>query len=184
MPFTAWQQAFDPLLTPGARNYWKSHDFADLPDGAIDVILNAVRRCRRRNARSSSPMSAAPRRAWPPTRPRSEPRRPVHHERPHALGRAGPGRRLRRLGARSSSRHRAVRARAASTSTSCPRTRADRSPTAYGANYRRLADDQGRYDPDNLFRMNQNIRPIPKAVAGAADAGRKASEAVAMGRRG
>ena len=31
-PFTGWQAAFDPLLTPGARNYWKSHDFTDLPD--------------------------------------------------------------------------------------------------------------------------------------------------------
>src|SRR5690606_31312241 len=26
-PYAGWQQAFDPLLTPGARNYWKSHDF-------------------------------------------------------------------------------------------------------------------------------------------------------------
>ena len=28
-PFAGWQAAFDPLLTPGARNYWKSHDFID-----------------------------------------------------------------------------------------------------------------------------------------------------------
>jgi len=27
MPFAGWQTAFDPLLEPGARNYWKSHDF-------------------------------------------------------------------------------------------------------------------------------------------------------------
>ena len=42
-PFTGWQTAFDPLLTPGARNYWKSHDFADLSDAAIKAILSAVR---------------------------------------------------------------------------------------------------------------------------------------------
>lgn len=26
-PYSVWQQAFDPLLTAGARNYWKSHNF-------------------------------------------------------------------------------------------------------------------------------------------------------------
>ncbi len=39
MPFTAWQSAFDLLLSPGARNYWKSHDFSALSDAAIDVLL-------------------------------------------------------------------------------------------------------------------------------------------------
>ena len=41
-PYTAWQQAFDPLLTPGARNYWKSHNFATLADGAIDALIHSV----------------------------------------------------------------------------------------------------------------------------------------------
>lgn len=39
MPYAAWQQIFDPMLTPGARNYWKSHNFAQLGDGAIDVVM-------------------------------------------------------------------------------------------------------------------------------------------------
>lgn len=30
---------------------------------------------------------------------------------------------------------------------------------AYGSNYRRLAEIKRLYDLDNLFRMNQNIRP-------------------------
>ncbi|MBV9946272.1 MAG: hypothetical protein JOZ69_05445 [Myxococcales bacterium] len=30
-PYAAWQQAFDPLLTPGARNDWKSRNFSALP---------------------------------------------------------------------------------------------------------------------------------------------------------
>jgi FAD/FMN-containing dehydrogenase len=39
VPYTAWQRAFDPLLAPGARNYWKSHNFKALTDDALDVVL-------------------------------------------------------------------------------------------------------------------------------------------------
>jgi FAD/FMN-containing dehydrogenase len=39
-PYTGWQQAFDPLLEPGARNYWKSHNFAELPDALLDTLLD------------------------------------------------------------------------------------------------------------------------------------------------
>ncbi len=38
-PFVLFQQAFDPLLVPGARNYWKSHNFLDLADGLFDEII-------------------------------------------------------------------------------------------------------------------------------------------------
>lgn len=41
-PYTGWQAAFDPLLVPGARNYWKSHDFTELSDKAIGVILDGI----------------------------------------------------------------------------------------------------------------------------------------------
>jgi hypothetical protein len=41
-PYAAWQKAFDPLLTPGAFNYWKSHNFVALSDGLLDTLVNYV----------------------------------------------------------------------------------------------------------------------------------------------
>jgi len=41
-PYAGFQAAFDPLLTPGARNYWKTHNLAQLDDGAIDAVVAAV----------------------------------------------------------------------------------------------------------------------------------------------
>ena len=40
VPYAAWQQAFDPLLVPPARNYWKSHNFNTLSDAAIDGVVD------------------------------------------------------------------------------------------------------------------------------------------------
>jgi FAD/FMN-containing dehydrogenase len=35
----------------------------------------------------------------------------------------------------------------------------DRVPAAYRGNYARLAEVKRRYDPDNLFQVNQNSLP-------------------------
>lgn len=29
----------EPLLTPGARNYWKSHNLTQLSDDAVDTLI-------------------------------------------------------------------------------------------------------------------------------------------------
>lgn len=39
-PWPAWQSGFDALVAHGARNYWKSHHLKDLSDGCIDQILS------------------------------------------------------------------------------------------------------------------------------------------------
>ena len=38
----------------------------------------------------------------------------------------------------------------------------DRVEAAYGSNYDRLAQIKKQYDPDNLFHLNQNIKPSPR----------------------
>jgi FAD/FMN-containing dehydrogenase len=40
-----------------------------------------------------------------------------------------------------------------------PDDESERVEKAYGANYWRLAEIKRHYDPDNLFRVNHNIRP-------------------------
>ena len=40
-----------------------------------------------------------------------------------------------------------------------PDDEADRIEGAYGANYGRLVELKKKYDPDNRFRLNQNIKP-------------------------
>jgi FAD/FMN-containing dehydrogenase len=39
-----------------------------------------------------------------------------------------------------------------------------RTPEAYGANYARLVEIKGKYDPTNLFRVNHNIQPAKAAA--------------------
>jgi FAD/FMN-containing dehydrogenase len=158
-PFAAWQAAFDPLLTPGARNYWKSHDFADLPDAAIKVILDAVRQlpspeCEVFIAHVGGAMArvAGDATAWP--------NRDAHfimnvHTRwqDKAQDRAciAWARRLFEAAAPFASGSVYVNF--------MPDDENDRVEKAYGTNYGRLAEIKRRYDPANLFRMNQNIRP-------------------------
>jgi FAD/FMN-containing dehydrogenase len=158
-PFAAWQAAFDPLLTPGARNYWKSHDFADLPDAAINVILDAVRQlpspeCEVFIAHVGGAMArvAANATAWP--------NRDAHFiMNVHTRWRD----KAQDQGCIAWARH-LFEAAAPFASGSVyvnfmPDDEKDRVEKAYGTNYRRLAEIKRRYDPSNLFRMNQNIRP-------------------------
>ena len=41
-PFTGWQSAFDGLQTAGSRNYWKSHNLDELNDGAIGTVIEYI----------------------------------------------------------------------------------------------------------------------------------------------
>jgi FAD/FMN-containing dehydrogenase len=162
--FTNWQAAFDPLLTPGARNYWKSHDFTDLPDGAIKVILDAVctlpsPECEVFIAHVGGAMArvAADATAWP--------NRNAHFiMNAHTRWRDKAQDSACIAWARQLFEATAPFASGSVYVNFMPDDENDRVEKAYGSNYRRLAEIKRRYDPDNLFRMNQNIRPAKQTA--------------------
>ena len=162
-PFAGWQQAFDPLLTPGARNYWKSHDFTELSDAAIDILVGAAGNL---PGPECEIFIAHVGGAAGPHRGRcdglSATQFAFRHERACPLAR--PGMDAACIGwARRSSRLQNPILRERPISTSCRKTRVIASPAPMAANYQRLGEIKRRYDPGNLFRMNQNVKPKGEA---------------------
>lgn len=166
VPFAAWQQAFDPLLTPGARNYWKSHNFTELSDGLIEILLEY-------SAKLPSPLSeifigqlggainrvAADATSYPHrnanfvmnVHTRWEDRSMDDHcidwarklfdqTAPYAMG---------------------------SVYVNFISEGEDRVEAAFGANFEQLGKIKQKYDPDNFFRVNQNIKPVFENAASA-----------------
>jgi FAD/FMN-containing dehydrogenase len=161
-PFVGWQAAFDPLLTPGARNYWKSHDFTDLPDAAIKVILDGVRtlpspECEVFIAHVGGAMARVPANAtaWP--------NRDAHFiMNVHTRWRDKAQDTACIAWTRQLFEAAAPFASGSVYVNFMPDDEKERVEKAYGLNYRRLAEIKRRYDPGNLFRMNQNIQPLAR----------------------
>ncbi|WP_171235033.1 FAD-binding oxidoreductase [Ruegeria sp. HKCCA6837] len=157
--FVDWQAAFDPLLTPGARNYWKSHDFdalssdaisgllkaiSSLPDPACEVFIAHVGGAM---ARVQAGSTAYPQRSahfimnvhtrWEDPGKDAEcidwARKLYDQMQPHASGSAYVN--------------------------FMPEDEEDHMAGAYGDNGEKLSKIKGNYDPDNLFRVNHNILP-------------------------
>jgi FAD/FMN-containing dehydrogenase len=162
MPYAGWQAAFDPLLTPGARNYWKSHDFVDLADGVIDVLLDAVRRlpspqCEIFIGHLGGAINRVPVGAT------AYPHRDVNFVMNVHTRWDTPAE-----DARCIAWTRALHEATAPFATGgvyvnfMPEDEAARVQAgAYGVNYDRLTRVKATYDPRNLFRMNQNVTPAP-----------------------
>ena len=157
-PYTAWQRAFDPLLTAGARNYWKSHNFSTLNDGLFDVVIEYV-------GRLPSPQceiffgalgGAA-------ARPTPDSAAYPHRDAQFVMNFHGrwenPADDARCIGwARDFFNASAPFASGGVYVNFLTADEGDRVRAAYGSNYHRLAQVKRKYDPKNLFRMNQNIK--------------------------
>jgi FAD/FMN-containing dehydrogenase len=157
--FTGWQAAFDPLLTPGARNYWKSHDFAELSDTTIGILVDAAWRLPGPECEififhvgGAAGLVAPEATAFP--------QRSAHFGmNVHARWREPAMDRACIDWAKQIFAVTAPKSLGTAYVNFMPDDEAARVEGVYGSSYRRLAEIKLRYDPANMFRMNQNIRP-------------------------
>ena len=158
-PYIAWQQAFDPLLSFGARNYWKSHNLTVLNDGLFDAVIDAVYKL-------PSPQCEIFFGAigGATTRPAPDSTAYAHRETQFVMNVHGrwenPDDDQRCIGwARDFFRASAPFASSGVYVNFLTADEGKRIPNAYGPNYPRLAQVKRKYDPNNLFCVNQNIKP-------------------------
>ena len=158
-PFAGWQTAFDPLLVPGARNYWKSHDFTELADPAIDILLNAIDKlpdpaCEVFVAHVGGAMARVPSDAT------AFPQRNAHfvmnvHTRWEDKAKDDAC----IAWARDIYTKTAPYSAGSVYVNFVPDDEPGRLAEAYGGNMDRLMSVKKKYDPKNLFRVNHNIQP-------------------------
>lgn len=158
-PYTAWQTILDPLLTPGMRNYWKSHDFREVSDGLIDTLVEYAGRIPDPQteiafAQLGGAVSRVPDAATAYTHRDAQFVMNVHGrwddpaKDDHCIG-----------WARALFNAATPYATGGAYVNFLTQEEQDRVGAAYGSNYDRLVQVKDRYDPGNLFRVNQNIRP-------------------------
>jgi FAD/FMN-containing dehydrogenase len=158
-PFTGWQSVLDPLLTPGMRNYWKSHDFLEVSDGLIDVLVDAA-------GKLPDPMTeiAFAQLGGAIARVANDATAYSHREAKYLInvhGRWDASANDEKCVAWSRELFRACGpySTGAVYVNFLTQDETDRVRSAYGANFDRLASIKKKLDPTNLFRLNQNIRP-------------------------
>jgi len=158
-PFTAFQQAFDPLLTPGARNYWKSHNFPELGDEAIETLLRfAASLPSGQSEIFVAQMGGATNRVAPDAT--------AYHHRDaafvmnvHTRWEDEQDDEKCIAWAREFFEAMLPFATGGVYVNFMTEEETDRIAPAYGGNYQRLVELKDKYDPTNMFRLNQNIKP-------------------------
>jgi FAD/FMN-containing dehydrogenase len=162
-PFTAWQTILDPLLTPGFRNYWKSHDFREVSDGLVDALIDHARKLPDPNteiafAQLGGAVSRVP----------NEATAYGHRDGQFVLNVHGRWQDQTNDSACIEWARDLFKATAPFATGNVyvnflTQDESERVRAAYGKNYDRLSKLKNKYDPGNLFRLNQNIRPLAYA---------------------
>jgi FAD/FMN-containing dehydrogenase len=159
-PYEQFQKAFDPLLGPGARNYWKTNEFAELDDAALEALVEGARAV-------PGPLGeifvaalggAMGRVARDATAYAGRDARWVMNV--HGRWQSPSDDGAFRTWARDVFEATAPFATGGAYVNFMTSDEAARVAAAYGDNYDRLVEVKRRFDPDNLFRMNHNIPPV------------------------
>lgn len=158
-PYAGWQTAFDPLLTSGARNYWKSHAFGNLQDMALETIVDYagdlpgpeceifIAQLGGATNRIAKDATAYPHRdAAFVLNVHTRWQDPAEDDKCTAW-------------ARKFFDESAAYATGGVYVNFMSEDESKRTQGAYGSNLERLQKVKARYDPTNLFRLNQNIEP-------------------------
>ena len=159
MPYTEWQKAFDPLLTPGARNYWKSHNFTELSDGAFDAVLAYVGKLPSPQCEIFIGLVAGAANRVPVDATAYAARDAKFVMNVHARWEDPKQDKACIAWAREFFDVSKPHASGGAYVNFMTEDETDRVTSAYGANYQRLARVKKQYDPKNFFHVNQNIRP-------------------------
>ncbi|WP_248322545.1 FAD-binding oxidoreductase [Caballeronia sp. Sq4a] len=159
MPFTAWQKAFDPLLTPGARNYWKSHNFAALNDETLRILTDAVKALPSPHCEIFIGAMAGQTNRVPSNATAYANRDSVFTINIHGRWTEAADDDTCTQWARDMFTALTPHALGSVYVNFLTGDEGDRVKAAYGPNYERLAEVKRRYDPENVFRSNQNIQP-------------------------
>lgn len=159
MPYAAWQKAFDPLLTPGARNYWKSHNFKELNDGAIDAIIDYAGKLPTEQSEIFLGLIGGQANRVPVDATAYPHRDVMYAMNVHTRWTEPSQDALCIAWAREFFSATAPHAAGSVYINFLTEDEGNRIEEAYGANYSRLAQLKSKYDPENLFRRNQNIKP-------------------------
>jgi hypothetical protein len=160
MPFPALQALFDPLLPKGLQWYWKGDFVASLPDQAIDVhIAHAADAPSALSLMHLYPIDGAVHRV--PRDATAWSARDATWSMVIAGTDADPAAadRLKRWGRAYWSAVHPYNLGGAYNNFMMGDEGDDRLRATYGENFGRLAQIKATWDPENLFRHNQNIEP-------------------------
>lgn len=157
--YTQWQQAFDPLLAPGYRNYWKSHNFTEISDGVIEILKKYIEQLPSDHCEIFIGLISGKANTVPANDTAYN-----HRDARFVLnvhGRwddpADDDKCIR--WARDFFEESAPFASGGVYVNFITEDESQRIKQAYGSNYERLVEVKRKYDPGNLFRVNFNIDP-------------------------